>query len=85
MAVPPRLEAVEQPIGCGLVVAHIMKPDRGQIIFSTCVPNDRQKIHAASSDRKRLRASALISSIDANRPGPLSIPSCTNLRSSSTV
>lgn len=84
---PPFLYPVEQPVCGGWIVRRYAGPDFDKVFFGLRTPqNDRhcqaERLFACANRR---RASALISAIELYRPGPLSIPSCTRARSSSSV
>src|SRR5690606_13456322 len=80
---PARFEAIEKPICSPGIALGDIEPDVDEIFLGARgLANLRSHLCPRSNRR---RASALISSIEPKRPGPLSNPSCARLRSSASV
>ncbi len=84
---PARLDCVEDTIGRNGVVTSDVLPDGDKVLvrLSGSANGEHCQRFSSALAAKRRRASALMSSIEAWRLGPLSIPSCASSRSSFTV
>ena len=82
---PTRLGRIQNPIGGNGIVGGNFQPDRDQIRAGAIGANNGPHDQPFGLDGARRRASALTAAIVALRLGPLSSPSCTRSRSSSTV
>lgn len=80
-----RLGRIQNPIGGNETVGGNVQPDRDQILVGAIAAINGPRDQPFSLDGERRRACALTAAIVAWRPGPLSSPSCTRSRSSSTV
>lgn len=82
---PTRLDRIQNPVGGNGTVGGNFQPDRDQILVGAIGANNGPHDQPFGLDGERRRASALTAAIVAWRLGPLSSPSCTRSRSSSTV
>ncbi len=83
---PARLDSVKHAVGGVWVVGRYAGPNVDQVFVGAISANNGQRNQESRCEAsKRRRASAFTSAIAGRELGPLSMPSCTSFRRSSTV